>query len=99
VRRRKRASRLPMNISPTLTDRPLGDRWAQEQPAAIGAAASGACDDLALIHGIGRERETRLNELGIHSYQKVAALSDGEAIDLETRFRSFTRNDRPRAMA
>jgi predicted flap endonuclease-1-like 5' DNA nuclease len=52
---------------------------------AIGAAASGARDDLALIRGIGRERETRLNEIGIHSYKQVATLSDGEAADVEAR--------------
>jgi predicted flap endonuclease-1-like 5' DNA nuclease len=52
---------------------------------AIGAAASGARDDLALIRGIGRERETRLNEIGIHSYRQVATMSDGEAADIEAR--------------
>ena len=61
--------------------RPIGPGTA----TAIGAAASGTRDDLALIHGIGRERETRLNELGIHSYRQVATLGDGEAIDLEAR--------------
>ncbi|HEY0270909.1 MAG TPA: hypothetical protein VGC10_07965 [Sphingomonas sp.] len=53
--------------------------------AAIGGAASGARDDLALIRGIGRERETRLNEIAIHSYRQVASLSDGEAADIEAR--------------
>ena len=53
--------------------------------AAIGAAASGARDDLALIRGIGREHETRLNEIGIHSYREVARMSDGEAADIEAR--------------
>jgi predicted flap endonuclease-1-like 5' DNA nuclease len=53
--------------------------------AAIGAAASGARDDLALIRGIGRERETRLTEIGIYSYRQVATMSDGDAADIETR--------------
>jgi predicted flap endonuclease-1-like 5' DNA nuclease len=53
--------------------------------AAIGAAASGNRDDIALIRGIGRERETRLNEIGIHSYRQIAALSDTEAADIEAR--------------
>jgi predicted flap endonuclease-1-like 5' DNA nuclease len=52
---------------------------------AIGAAAAGNRDDLALIRGIGRERETRLNEDGIHSYRQVAALSDGDAAAIEER--------------
>jgi predicted flap endonuclease-1-like 5' DNA nuclease len=53
--------------------------------AAIGAAASGNRDDLALIRGIGRDRETRLNEIGIHNYRQVTTLGDGEAADVETR--------------
>jgi len=61
--------------------RPMGPGTA----AAIGAAASGACDDLALYPRHWPRARNPSHELGIHSYQKVAALSDGEAIDLETR--------------
>jgi predicted flap endonuclease-1-like 5' DNA nuclease len=53
--------------------------------ASIGAAASGNRDDLALIRGVGRERETRLNDVGVHNYRQLAALTDGEAADLEAR--------------
>jgi predicted flap endonuclease-1-like 5' DNA nuclease len=53
--------------------------------ASIGAAASGARDDLALIRGIGRSRETTLNEAGIHSYQQVETLSEADAEMLEAR--------------
>jgi predicted flap endonuclease-1-like 5' DNA nuclease len=52
---------------------------------AIGAAAAGNRDDLALIRGIGRTGETSLNEAGIHRYRQVEALSDGEAATLENR--------------
>jgi predicted flap endonuclease-1-like 5' DNA nuclease len=51
----------------------------------IAAAASGRRDDLTLIRGIDRARETRLNEEGIHAFRDITALSaDGEAA-LETR--------------
>jgi predicted flap endonuclease-1-like 5' DNA nuclease len=53
--------------------------------ASIGAAASGARDDLSLIRGVGRPGETRLNELGYFSYRDVAGLSDTEAAELEGR--------------
>jgi len=53
--------------------------------AAVGAAASGARDDLSLIRGVGRERETRLNELGIHRYRDITALSAEEEAALEGR--------------
>jgi predicted flap endonuclease-1-like 5' DNA nuclease len=52
---------------------------------AIGAAAAGRRDDLALIRGIGRDREVRLNEAGLHSYHDVAALSEADARALEAR--------------
>ncbi len=51
--------------------------------AAIGAAASGGRDDLALIRGVGRSGETRLNELGTHRYRDIANLSDTDAAALE----------------
>lgn len=52
---------------------------------AIGAAAAGNRDDLALIRGVGREREIALNDAGIHNYRQLAGLSDHEAAVLETR--------------
>lgn len=64
-----------------LAGRPIGPGTA----AAIGAAASGTRDDLALIHGIGRSRETVLNEAGIHNYRQVEDLSATDAEILETR--------------
>lgn len=59
--------------------RPIGTGTA----AAIGAAAAGNHDDLALIHGVGRSGETRLNELGYHAYRDIADLSDTGAATLE----------------
>lgn len=53
--------------------------------AAIGAAASGNRDDLALIRGVGRGGETQLNEAGVHNYRQLAGLSDGDAEVLENR--------------
>ncbi|HLZ78238.1 MAG TPA: hypothetical protein VKQ09_02770 [Sphingomonas sp.] len=53
--------------------------------AAIGAAASGQRDDLALIRGIGRLGETQLNEAGIYSYRQIEILSAAEETSLETR--------------
>jgi len=52
---------------------------------AVGAAASGSRDDLALIRGIGRMRETSLNETGIHSYRQIEDLSAADADRLEAR--------------
>ncbi|HEX8447650.1 MAG TPA: hypothetical protein VF649_13680 [Sphingomonas sp.] len=51
----------------------------------VGAAAAGRRDDLALIHGIGRGGETRLNEAGIHNYGDLTRLSDSDAAALERR--------------
>ena len=53
-------------------------------PGSMAAAVAG-CDDLSLIHGVGRDGETRLNELGIHRYRELAALSDADADTLEGR--------------
>jgi predicted flap endonuclease-1-like 5' DNA nuclease len=52
---------------------------------AIGAAARGARDDLALIRGIGRGGETRLNEAGYHSYRDVESMSASDEAALEGR--------------
>jgi predicted flap endonuclease-1-like 5' DNA nuclease len=52
---------------------------------AVGAAAAGDRDDLALIRGIGRTRETTLNEDGIQRYRQIEALTDTDAATLETR--------------
>ena len=52
---------------------------------AVGAAAAGNRDDLALIRGIGRSGETDLNEAGIYRYRQLEALSDSDAAALETR--------------
>ena len=51
----------------------------------IAAAASGQRDDLALIFGIGRGGEIKLNELGIHRYAEIIALSRTEEAALEGR--------------
>ncbi len=53
--------------------------------AAIGAAASGQRDDLALIRGIGRSGETQLNDVGIYRYRQIEDLSAAEEARLETR--------------
>ena len=53
--------------------------------AAIGAAASGQRDDLALIRGVGRSGETQLNETGIYRYRQIEDLSAAEEATLETR--------------
>ena len=53
--------------------------------AAVGAAAAGRRDDLSLLRGIGRERETRLNEHGIHGYRDLEGMSDRDAADTEAR--------------
>lgn len=52
---------------------------------AIAAAASGQRDDLARIFGVGRGGEIRLNELGIHRYDDIIALSPTEEAELEGR--------------
>jgi predicted flap endonuclease-1-like 5' DNA nuclease len=52
---------------------------------AIGAAASGNRDDLALISGIGRDREISLNDAGIHRYRQIEDLSATDAATLEVR--------------
>jgi predicted flap endonuclease-1-like 5' DNA nuclease len=52
---------------------------------AIGAAAAGNRDDLALIRGIGRDREISLNDAGIYRYRQIEDLSASDAAGLETR--------------
>jgi predicted flap endonuclease-1-like 5' DNA nuclease len=52
---------------------------------AIGAAASGRRDDLALIRGVGRSGETRLNSLGIYRYRDLTSLSREGERDIEGR--------------
>lgn len=52
---------------------------------AVAAAAAGRRDDLTLIRGIDRARETRLNELGIHSYRDITGMSTADEAALETR--------------
>jgi predicted flap endonuclease-1-like 5' DNA nuclease len=54
----------------------------------IAAAASGNRDDLARIFGIGRSGETRLNDLGIHSYADILKLSATDEAALEARLGS-----------
>jgi len=53
--------------------------------AAIAAAAAGKQDDLALIRGIGRAGETRLNDCGIHRYSDITGMSETEEAELEGR--------------
>jgi predicted flap endonuclease-1-like 5' DNA nuclease len=52
---------------------------------AIAAAARGGRDDLSLIRGIGRTGETKLNDLGIHRFRDISALSPSEEAGLESR--------------
>jgi len=54
----------------------------------IAAAASGNRDDLARIFGVGRSGETRLNELGVHSYADILNLSAADEAALEARLGS-----------
>lgn len=51
----------------------------------IAAAASGKRDDLARIFGVGRGGEIKLNELGIHRYADIIALSPADEAALEGR--------------
>ena len=47
------------------------------------AAELGRRDDLARIFGVGRRGEIRLNELGIHRYGDIIALSPADEAELE----------------
>jgi predicted flap endonuclease-1-like 5' DNA nuclease len=49
----------------------------------IAAAASGKRDDLALIRGVGRDGEDRLNALGIHGYRDIEKLTPADEAALE----------------
>lgn len=51
----------------------------------IAAAAAGKRDDLSLIFGVGRRGEIKLNELGIHRYADIMALSPNDEASLEGR--------------
>ncbi len=51
----------------------------------IAAAASGKRDDLSRIFGIGRSGEIKLNELGIHRYADITALTPTQDAELEGR--------------
>lgn len=53
--------------------------------ASVAAAAAGKRDDLARIFGLGRSGEIKLNELGIHRYAEIIALSSAEESSLEGR--------------
>ncbi len=63
------------------------DRPAPPVVSATGAAAgtAGRRDDLSLIRGIGHDRETRLNDHGIHTYGDLERMSDRDVADAETR--------------
>lgn len=52
---------------------------------AIAAAARGGRDDLALIRGVGRSGETRLNEAGLHSYRDIEKMSASDEAAVEGR--------------
>lgn len=51
----------------------------------IAAAASGKRDDLSLIFGVGRSGEIKLNELGIHRFADIIAMSLSDEAALEGR--------------
>lgn len=67
----------------------LDDDRRATNPAGVGGTMSGATsgqrDDLSLIFGVGRGGEIKLNELGIHRYAEIIALSRSEQADLEDR--------------
>jgi len=50
---------------------------------AVAAGARGKRDDLASIRGIGPQGETRLNEMGVHSYKDLERLDERRAVELE----------------
>ena len=50
---------------------------------AVAAAARGKRDDLSLIRGVGPQGQTRLNEMGYHSYKDIEALDARRAAELE----------------
>lgn len=56
-----------------------------DMAGSVAAAASGQRDDLALIFGVGRAGEIKLNELGVHRYAEIAALSPADEAALEGR--------------
>ncbi len=51
----------------------------------IAAAAGGNRDDLSLIFGVGRSGEIKLNDLGVHRYADILALSASDEAALEGR--------------
>lgn len=53
--------------------------------AAVAGAAADGRDDLALIRGIDRSEETRLNNAGIHRYRDIMAMSAADEFALEAR--------------
>jgi len=56
-----------------------------ETAGAIAAAAAGKRDDLSMIYGVGRGGEIKLNELGIHRYADIMAMSPNDEASLEGR--------------
>jgi predicted flap endonuclease-1-like 5' DNA nuclease len=50
---------------------------------AVAAGARGKRDDLASIRGIGPQGETRLNEMGVHSYKDLESLDERRVAELE----------------
>lgn len=52
---------------------------------AVAAAAAGGRDDLTLIRGIDRNRETALNDAGVHAYRDIEAMTATDRAALEGR--------------
>jgi predicted flap endonuclease-1-like 5' DNA nuclease len=68
-------------VMPTATRR----SFVNPDAASIAAAASGNRDDLALIFGVGRPGEIKLNNLGIHRYADIVSMSLADEAELEDR--------------
>ena len=92
---RERADRIAIEASHDARYRAANERIAELERHAppvsgatagsIAAAASGNRDDLSLIHGIGRDGETRLNDAGVHRYRDIEGLSPADEAALEGR--------------
>jgi predicted flap endonuclease-1-like 5' DNA nuclease len=67
---------------------------ASEAPPATAAPAAGAGDDLRRIKGLGPKLVTTLQALGITRYDQIAAWTDADLDDLDTKLGAFA--GRPR---
>lgn len=84
----------PEAPAPPADEAPVAPEAAPAPAPAAVAEVSGEPDDLRKIKGLGPKMQTLLTSLGITSYAQIAALTEADLDDLDTRLGAFA--GRPR---